>query len=306
MKLFIAGATGVLGRRLVKQLVARGHQVVGLVRRPENEPLLRSLGAEPRPADLFDADSLARVAAGCEVVIHAATAIPTAAKYDPADWAMNDRIRREGTRALAEAAGHVGARAFLFQSIIWVARPPDHSPFDEDSPVNPGPQYQSSVDGENITREAAAQHGFAASILRCGAFYSADAAHVRQFADLLRARKLPIIGDGSNRWSMIHADDAASAFVTAAESPRNGLWHAVDDEPVAVATFLREFARLIGAPPPRRVPVWLARLLAGQMTTEYMTANNMTSNACFKRDFGWQPRYPAYREGLTEVAEQIR
>lgn len=191
MKTFIAGATGVLGRRLVQQLIARGHQVVGLVRRPENEPLLRSVGAEPRPADLFNADSVARAAEGCEVVIHAATAIPTSAKYDPADWAMNDRIRRDGTRALAQAAGAVGARAFLFQSIIWVARPANQSPFNEDSPVHPDMLYQSSVDGENISREAAARYGFAASILRCGAFYSADAAHVRQFADLLRARKLP-------------------------------------------------------------------------------------------------------------------
>jgi len=301
MKVFIAGASGVLGRRLVRQFVAGGHSVTGLVRTPKAESAVREAGGEPRHADLFDADSLARAAEGCDTVIHAATAIPAKQKTTPADWAMNDRIRRKGTRCLTEAAAKIGAKTYLQQSITWVARPKNESPFDENSPTVPEPSIQSAIDAESIAREAESAEGFTVSILRGGYFYDSESAHMRMLADALRKRQMPIIGSGEAEWAMIHTDDAASAYVVAAEKPRSGVWHIVDNELVQVRTFLKEFAARLGAPAPRRVPVWLARWLAGEKAVEYFTRSTRTTNARFRHDFRWTPRYPTYREGLDQI-----
>jgi nucleoside-diphosphate-sugar epimerase len=301
MKIFIAGASGVLGRRLVRQFVARGHSVIGLVRTPKAESTVREAGGEPRHADLFDAESLARAADGCETVIHAATAIPTKQKPIPADWAANDHIRRKGTRCLTEAAAKIGAKTYLQQSITWVARPKDESPFDEDSPIVPEAAIQSAIDAEAIAREAGSAEGFTVSILRGGFFYDSESAHTRMIAEALRKRQMPIIGGGTAEWAMIHSDDAASAYVVAAEKPGSGVWHIVDNELVEVRTFLKEFAARLGAPAPRRVPVWLARWLAGDPAVEYFTRSTRTTNARFRREFGWAPRYPTFREGLDQI-----
>jgi nucleoside-diphosphate-sugar epimerase len=301
MRVFIAGASGVLGRRLVRQFVARGHSVIGQVRSPKAESAVREAGGESRHADLFDAESLARAAEGCDTVIHAATAIPVKQKTTPADWAMNDRIRRKGTRCLTEAAAKIGAKTYLQQSIVWVARPKDESPFDEDSPSVPEPSIQSAIDAEAIARDAESAEGFTVSILRGGFFYDSESAHTRMLADALRKRGMPIIGGGEAEWAMIHTDDAASAYVIAAEKPRSGVWHIVDNELVQVRSFLKEFAARLGAPEPRRVPIWLARWLVGEQAVEYFTSSNRTTNARFRRDFGWAPRYPTYREGLNQI-----
>jgi nucleoside-diphosphate-sugar epimerase len=301
MKVFIAGASGVLGRRLVRQFAARGHSVIGQVRSPKAESAVKEAGGEARHADLFDAESLAKAAEGCDTVIHAATAIPVKQKTTPADWAMNDHIRRKGTRCLTEAAAKIGAKTYLQQSITWVARPKDESPFDEASPLVPEPAIQSAIDAETIAREAESAEGFIVSILRGGFFYDSESAHTRMLAGALRKRQLPIIGTGDAMWAMVHTDDAASAYVVAAEKPRSGVWHIVDNELVQVNTFLKEFATRLGAPDPRRVPVWLARWLAGEQAVEYFTRSTRTVNARFRRDFGWMPRYPTYEEGLDQI-----
>jgi nucleoside-diphosphate-sugar epimerase len=196
MRIFIAGATGVLGRRVVQQARARGHEVIGLARDAEGEQVIRSRGGEARQADLFDPEALARAAGGAEVLIHAATAIPAKTRTSPADWALNDRIRCDGTRALAGAAALVGAKLYLQQSIVWVAQPPDGSPFDEDSPAHPDPITRSALDGERIAREAGERHGFAVAVLRFGAFYAADSSHTRMLGDGLARRAIPIVGRG--------------------------------------------------------------------------------------------------------------
>jgi nucleoside-diphosphate-sugar epimerase len=301
MRVFIAGASGVLGRRLVRQFAGRGHSVLGQVRSTKAETAVREAGGEPRHADLFDAESLARAAVGCDTVIHAATAIPVKQKAIPADWAMNDHIRRKGTRCLTEAAAKIGAKTYLQQSIAWVARPKDDSPFDEDSPLVPEPAIQSAIDAETIARDAESAEGFTVSILRGGFFYDSDSGHTRLIADALRKRQMPIIGSGEAMWAMIHTDDAASAYSTAAEQPRSGVWHIVDNEPVEVRTFFKEFAARLGAAAPRRLPVWLAKWLTGEQAVEYFTRSMCTTNARFRRDFGWAPRYPTYREGLEQI-----
>src|SRR6266851_5315290 len=301
MKVFIAGASGVLGRRLIRQLTARGHSAVGQVRSAKAESAVREAGGEPRHADLFDAESLAKAAESCDTVIHAATAIPVKQKTTPADWAMNDHIRRKGTRCLTEAAAKIGAKTYLQQSIAWVARPKDESQFDEVSPTVPEPAIQSAIDAETIAREAESAEGFTASILRGGFFYDSESGHTRMLADALRKRQMPIIGGGEAEWAMIHSDDAASAYVAAAEKPRSGVWHIVDNELVQVRSFLKEFAARLGAPEPRRAPVWLARWLAGEQAVAYFTKSTRTTNARFRRDFGWAPRYPTYLEGLDQI-----
>src|SRR5258705_7847320 len=256
MKVFIAGASGVLGRRLIRQFTARGHSVIGQVRSAKAETVVKAAGGEPRQADLFDAESLSKAAEGCDTVIHAATSIPTKRKPAPADWPMNDHIRRKGTRCLTEAAAKIGAKTYLQQSIAWIARPKDDSAFDEDSPAAPDPAIQSAIDAEAIAREAGAVDGFTVAILRGGFFYDYESAHMRMLADGLRKRQMPIIGTGDAVWAMIHTDDAASAFVAIAEQPKSGVWHIVDNALVTVRAFLGECASRLGPPPPRRTPTW--------------------------------------------------
>jgi nucleoside-diphosphate-sugar epimerase len=301
MKVFIAGASGVLGRRLIRQLTARGHSVIGQVRSVKAESVVKAAGGEPRHADLFDAESLSTAAEGCDTVIHAATSIPTKRKPAAADWAMNDHIRRKGTRCLTEAAAKIGANTYIQQSIAWIARPKDDSAFDEDSPVVPDPAIQSAIDAEMIACEAGSVDGFTVAILRGGYFYDSESGHTRMIAEGLRKRQMPIMGTGDAVWAMIHTDDAASAFVAVAEQPKNGVWHVVDNEFVSVRAFLSEFAARLGAPPPRRVPVWLAKWLAGEQAVAYFTRSTRTTNARLRRDFAWTPRNPTYREGLDQI-----
>ena len=306
MRVLVAGASGVLGRRIVQQLVARGHTVVGLVRSETAEATVRSLSGEPRTADLFDSEAVAQAADGCDTIIRAATAIPTKVRTGPADWAMNNRIRREGTRSLVAAATHVGARAFLQESVVWAVGTLDGKPFDEDAPPAGDPILASALDGERIAREAGSAHGFDALALRCGGFYSADSWHTRILAESIARGRPVLIGRQGPVWSFIHTDDAASAFVTAVEAPKTGVWHIVDDRPVALADFLGEMARRLGAHPPRRMPRWLARIFLGRYGTRILSSSFSTSNERFRRDFPWRPSFPTYVEGMEQVATTWR
>ena len=301
MRVFIAGGTGVIGWRIVKQLAERGHEVVGLARGADREAMIRRLGGTPARGDLFDAASLAPAMAGCDVAIRVATSIPTKPRTRLSDFAMNDRIRTEGTRAMLEAASAAKVRTYLHEGIVWGVGLPDGTPFDEDAPPRPGANVRATLAGERIARDEGGRRGIDVGILRCGTFYSADAAHTRTIGQRIARRALPIIGDGHATWSLIHADDAADAFVTATERPRSGVWHIVDDRPVRVAELFTDLALRLGAPPPRRVPVWLAMLAGGSLTVEILTTSFPTSNARFRRDFGWSPRYPTHREGLDQV-----
>ncbi len=306
MRVFVAGGTGVIGRRIVRQLVGRGHEVVGLARGADKQDLIRRLGGTPVGGDLFDAASLAPAMAGCDVAVRAATSIPTKSRTRRSDFAMNDRIRTEGTRAMLRAASDARVPAYVHESIVWAVGPPDGTPFDEDAPPRPGADVRATLAGERIAREEGARHGIDTAILRCGTIYSADAAHTRTIGERLARRALPVIGDGSALWSMIHADDVAGAFVTATERPRSGVWHIVDDRPARVGELFEDLARRLGAAPPRRVPTWLAMLIGGSLTVQILTTSFPTSSARFRRDFGWRPRFPTTREGLDQVLDAWR
>lgn len=306
MRIFIAGATGVLGRRIVDECTDRGHEVVGLTRDDRGDTIVRERGGEPHRGDLFDRDSLVEGTAGAEVVVHAATKIPTDTNPDDEDWALNDRVRREGTENLVAAAAAAGADRFVMQSIVWVARRPDGSEFDETADPNPDRTTESALDAERLVSEAADEHGFDPVVLRGGYFYAPDAAHTRMFGEDLLSRGLPIIGGGllgrrDARLSFIHVDDAGSAFAAAAEGEATGTFHVVDDEPATWATFLRAFADRLDAPSPRRIPAWLARLFVDEHLVNLLVCPMPTTNERFREAFDWTPAYPTYREGLNQV-----
>jgi nucleoside-diphosphate-sugar epimerase len=305
MRVLIAGATGVLGRRMVKDLRERGHEVMGLARSETSKTAIESLGGSGIEADIFDANMVAKAVGHADVVIHAATSIPTQAKTRLEDWALNDRLRREGTAALTDAAQKIGAQTYVQQSIVWAARPDDDSFFDETTEMKqPGELYASALDGEKIAIGAGSKFGFKTVVLRCGGFYAADARHTRMLAEGLIKRRLPLMGGGTAIQANLHADDAASAFVTAVETGKQGIWHVTDDAPATLKEMLTEFARLLNAPRPRTLPLWLARPFIGKGVIDFFTRSTRTLNTRFKQDFGWAPKFPSYREGLAEVVAE--
>jgi nucleoside-diphosphate-sugar epimerase len=311
MRAFIAGATGVLGTRLVDELTDRGHDVVGLARDDAGERAVERRGGNPRRRDVLDRASLVNAADGADVIVHAATAIPKSEKPTDEEWERNDRVRLDGARNLAAVADEVDADRLLLQSIVWVARQPDGSPFDEDSPPKPDRITRSAVEAEDVVTEAAERGNFDASILRCGWFYAPDTYHTRTIGQGVLGRQIPVIGTGllgrrDATLSYLHVDDAARAFADAAEADETGLWHVVDDEPASFAAFLQEFAAHLDAPDPRRIPAWLARFLAGEGFVGLVTNSMPTSNERFRKATGWEPRYPTYQEGLAQVVETWR
>lgn len=301
MKVFIAGATGVLGRRLVSQFTDHGHTAVGLTRDERGDTIVESRDGEPRRGDLFDEESVVRAAKGADVLIHAATAIPTD-DPSPEDWELNNRVRREGAQTLTKAAATVGADQYLQQSIVWVARQPDGTRFDEDSPRHPVPSTQSAVDAEDISREADEQYGFDVGILRCGYFYAPDAYHTQEHGEALIQGDQPII-DGSKdaKISRIHVSDAASAFVAAAEEDLSGVWHVVDNEPVTMADFSMAIAERLDAPVPERISETAARREMGDVQVELLSTPMPTSNDKLRAETDWEPKYSTYRDGLDSV-----
>ena len=311
MRVFIAGATGVLGRRLVTACTDRGHDVIGLTRDQRGDEIVEARGGTPHRGDVLDAESLIEGAADADVLVHAATAIPTETNPSEADWARNDRIRRQGASNLVATAPEVGAQRVLLQSVVWLARQEDGSAFDETATPNPDRSTQSALDAERIVREGAEKHDFEPVILRGGYFYAPDTAHTRQFGEGLLSRRLPIIARGllgrqDATLSFVHADDAARAFATAAEGSATGIFHVVDDEPVTWATFLQAIADRLDAPTPFRLPAWLAGLFVGDNVIRLLTRPMATNNERFRDAFDWEPRYPSYREGLEQVLERWR
>ena len=309
MRVLVAGATGAIGRPLVRTLLERGHDVVGVARSDDNERLLRKLGATPRRADLFDARALARAAEGAEVVIRAATHIPTRGRGTRAEWATNDRIRRDGTRALLAAAREAGARRFVQESIVWVARPPyggggGGAPFDETSPVHPDEKVASAIDAERIAAEA--DGDLATLTLRLGWLYGPDTEHTRQFARMLRGRRLPVIAGGAAPLSFLHVEDAARAFADAAESDARGILHVVDERPTPVAAFFDDLAKRVGAPRPMRVPRWAGVLGAGPFITRLLTTPMVTDAKRMREATVWKPKFATVEQGLDHVQRTWR
>jgi 2-alkyl-3-oxoalkanoate reductase len=309
MRVFVAGASGAIGKSLVPQLASRGHEVVAMTRSASKVEALRSLGAEAAVADAFDRAAVmqAVVRAEPDVVIHQMTGLSGASDFKNFDreFELTNRLRTEGLDTLLEAAQAAGARRFVAQSYgNWNYERTGVSMKTEEDPLDPEPAVNQRKSLEAIryleSRVLGAE-GIEGVVLRYGNFYGpgTDVARDGGFAELLRKRRFPIVGDGSGVWAFIHIEDAAAAAVAAVEGGAPGIYNIADDEPARVADWLPELARALGTKPPRRVPVWLGKLAAGEVGVSMMTKIRGTSNAKAKRELGWTPRYPSYREGFA-------
>jgi 2-alkyl-3-oxoalkanoate reductase len=299
LRIFIAGATGTLGRRLVPQLVERGHHVTGTTQ--SNADLLRSMGAEPVVVDPLDAQALraAVVAARPEVVVHQLTALSglgLARNFDKT-FAMTNRLRTQGTDNLIAAARATGARRLVWQSYAgWPYAREGDSIKTEDAPLDPEPPAdarESLAAIRHLEDAVMAARDMEGVVLRYGGFYGPGTSidEGGEHVELIRKRKFPVGGDGAGIWSLIHIDDAAAATVAAIEGGPPGIYNIVDDAPAPISEWLPQLAASVGAPPPRRLPGWLVRLAAGTQAHSMMTRTRGASNAKAKRELGWRPAY---------------
>jgi nucleoside-diphosphate-sugar epimerase len=297
-----------VGTPLVRQLIEAGHEVTGMTRTPEKADELRAAGAEAAVADALDADAVrsALVAAQPEVIVNELTEIPE--RFDPkARLESTDRIRVEGTRNLLAAAEPAGARRMVAQSIAFLYAPEGDVLKDEEArPFTDAPAgFKNSVaallEMEDMVTRAPDLEGV---VLRYGYFYGPGTHYApgASLAEEVERRRFPIVGRGTGVFSFIHVDDAAAATVAAVERGRPGVYNVVDDDPAPMREWVPAYAESLGARPPRRVPKLLARLLAGPFVATMGTELRGASNAKAKRELGWEPRWPSWREGFREAA----
>jgi nucleoside-diphosphate-sugar epimerase len=301
MRVFVTGATGAIGSRLVPQLIERRHEVVGTYHSPLRVIRLREMGAEPVGVDLFDAQAVRRAVLEAEpdAIAHEATALSKVFNLKNFDetFAETNRLRTEATDALLAAAGEAGVERFVAQSYASVQYAREGSMVkSEEDPLerNPVPTMRRSLAAmQHLDRVVSAAGGVA---LRYGAFYGADNDGL---IEPVRKRQYPIVGGGTGVTSFIHLDDAAAATVLALEGNRSGIYNIVDDEPAAASERLPLLAETLGATPPRHVPRWLARMLAGEAVLMMATESRGATNAKAKRELGLTLRYPSWREGFA-------
>ena len=315
MKVFLAGATGAVGQPLVRVLREHGHEVVGMTRSPAKAAGLRTLGATTVVADAFDRDAVKRAVADArpDVVVNQLTALDGVRSMKNFDrvFALTNRLRTDATDILLEASWSAGVETVVSQSFGgWIYDPgaPDGpgetapatetDPLIADVPARQRKSYAAIRHLEDATSNAAGGRGV---VLRYGYFYGPNTSVSLDgvIADEARKRRLPVVGSGDGRWSWIHVDDAATATVAAIESGASGVFNVCDDEPVRAGDWIPAFAAAVGAKPPRHVPTWVARPLAGEVGVFAMTGIRGMSNAKARTTFDWQPSYPTYREGFA-------
>jgi len=304
MRVFLAGATGVIGRVLLPQLIRSGHDVVAMTRAAERRDELRAAGAEPVVCDALDAEALrtAVTAARPQAVIHQLTSLPS--RLEPRKYATQlaatNRLRREGTGNLVAAAQAAGAERIVAQSIAFAYAPEGGWVKDEGAPLGlalPPPMSEAIGAVAELERQVLEAGG---TVLRYGYLYGPQTGFHPDgyYAELARKRQFPIVGSGQGRWSFVHVDDAAEATVAALERGEPGVYNVVDDEPAPVSDWVPVFAESVGAKRPFRVPAWLARLIAGRVAVAGMTAQRGASNAKAKSELGWAPTHATWRDGF--------
>jgi nucleoside-diphosphate-sugar epimerase len=308
MRVFVAGATGAIGRQLVPRLVAAGHEVHGMTRSESKQATLSELGAVPVVADALDPDQVAEAVGGVrpDVIVHELTAIGA---FDPRHFdrgfAPTNRLRTEGTDHLLSAGQAVGVRRFVAQSngAFAYARTGGAVKGEEDPlDATPAREQRETVAAICHLEQAVLSADWTEGIvLRYGAFYGPGTmmAPGEGMFEMIRERKVPLVGDGGGVWSFVHIADAAEATVAAVEHGSRGVYNVVDDEPAPVAEWLPALAQTLGARKPRRVPRFIGRLLAGEVTAVQMTELRGASNAKVKRELGWLPRHASWRQGFA-------
>jgi 2-alkyl-3-oxoalkanoate reductase len=308
MRVFVAGATGVIGRRLVPLLRSAGHDVTCMIRAPDREPAVSELGAVAVVADALDAAAMRRAIldARPDAVIHELTSLPR--RIDPRrlerDFALNDRLRTEGTRNLVAAALEAGASRIVAQSIAFAYAPgPRGTIHTEDDPLFLDAPRQFARTINAVAELERAVLGADGVVLRYGYFYGPGSSISRDgsLGEDLARRRLPIVGGGRGVWSFVHVDDAANATVQALTNGAGGAYNVVDDDPAPVAEWLPALARALGAPRPLRVPTLVAYPLAGRYGVMTMTAGQGASNALAKGALQWPLAYPTWRDGFKQA-----
>jgi len=310
MKVFIAGATGAIGQRLVPLLIDAGHEVVGTTRTPAKADGLRITGATPVVLDGHDLDAVrhAVIDAAPEVVVHQMTALSgdLDLRHFAETFAETNRLRTKTTDHLLMAAVEAGARRFVAQSFAGWPNEQSGGPVKtEEDPLNTDPPKQvretlgAILHLEAVTTGTAGIEGLA---LRYGGFYGPGNALGKGgvMLEAVSTRQMPIVGGGSGIWSFLHIDDAAQATALAVDRGAPGIYNIVDDEPAPVSEWLPYLADVLGARPPRRAPAWLARLIVGEAAVSMMTKIRGSSNAKAKRELGWKLRYPSWRVGFRD------
>jgi nucleoside-diphosphate-sugar epimerase len=309
MKVFVAGASGVIGRRLVPMLVERGHEVTAMTRSAEKADEIRAMGAAPAIRDVFDAEGLrAEIgAAAPDAIVHELTDLPP--NVDPRKAAEqlegNDRIRQEGTRNLVDAALAAGVRRMIAQSIAFVyafdgGLKTEDDPLFDDAPF----PWSRTVRAVHALEDAVTKtEGLEGIVLRYGFFYGPGSSYAPggHWAREVGRRRFPIVGKGSGVFSFIHVDDAAAATAAALEHGPPGIYNVVDDEPAPLREWLPAYAMAVGAKKPMRVPRFIARLVAGAYTTQMATELCGASNARAKAELWWQPQYASWRQCYREA-----
>src|SRR4051812_11374707 len=306
MRVLVAGATGAVGLRVVRQLLERGHQVIGTSHRPERLPAVKELGAEALVIDGLERRTVgnAVVSARPDAIVNEMTALtadPDLRKFDES-FAMTNRLRTVGTRYLLDAAVANGVARFVVQSYTgWnnettggSIKTEEH-PFDPNPPASQRQTLAAILDQERMVLSARLE----GIVLRYGNLYGPGASD--NIIDLIRRRGLPIVGSGRGVWSWLHIEDAAAATVAAVENAHRDIYNIVDDHPAPTVEWIEFLASITDSPPPRHVPAWLARLFIGEAGVRWMTQGRGASNEKAKRALGWTPRYPSWRDGFREM-----
>jgi len=312
MKIFLAGATGAIGKRLLPMLVNAGHSVTGTTQHPEKMLSIQSAGATPVLVDALNKNEvLAAVQkAQPEVIIHELTAIPASlnTRHFDRDFRLTNRLRTEGTDHLLAAARAVGARRFIAQSYYgWYARTGSWIKTEDDPFLSSGisdgrKALEATIHVETAVLQEKAMEGF---VLRYGSFYGpgTSIAPGAWLFEGIRRRQVPIVGGGTGYWSFIHIDDAAAATLAAVQAAMPGVYNITDDEPAPVSVWLPFLADVLGAKPPRHVPAWFARFAIGEFGVALMTQLRGASNRKAKLQLPWKPAWPSWREGFQHGFE---
>ncbi len=308
MRVFVAGATGAIGKQLVPRLVAAGHDVVGTTRSESKRALLRELGALAVVVDALDPDQVAEAVAYArpDVIVHELTAIGSVdPRHFDRDFAATNRLRTEGTDYLLSAAQAVGVRRFVAQSYgAWPYIRTGGPVKSEADPLDPtpAPEMRETLAAIRHLEQAVLQAAWTEGIvLRYGAFYGpgTNMAPGGEMFETVRSHKFPLVGSGAGVWSFVHIADAADATVAAIERGHRGVYNVVDDDPAPVAVWLPALARTLGARQPMHIPRFIGRLFAGGAGVVMMTEARGASNAKARRELAWRPAHPSWRDGFA-------